>query len=139
MLVILGSLCELEPKYAPLERDIQKALEGASTTDPMDALMEKYTSETETEEDETVETTTTVDLDNEEEVYKLLATATEESDEEQHEPSIEDVIKSEELDQEIQVINRIEHMLTPDIRKKIMDKYLNDKRRLWMAARDANK
>lgn len=139
LLVILGSLCELEPKYAPLERDIEKALAGAATTDPMDALVEKYTSETETEEGETVETTTTVDLDNEEEVYKLLTTATEESDEEKHEPSIEDVIKSEELDQEIQVINRIEHMLTPDIRKKIMDKYLNDKRRLWMAARDANK
>ena len=143
--LILGSLCELEPKYAPLERDIQRALANASSTDPIEALEQKYSTESEsdsegtaTEEEttapETPQPTTTIDLDNDNDVYAALAAATEENGEEQSEPSIEDVIRNDE--QELQVINRIEHMLTPEIRSKIMNKYLNDKRRAWMAARE---
>ncbi len=148
LLLILGSLCELEPKYAPLERDIERALANASVTDPIEALEQKYSTESESEpaeiqsnttETETVTTqpTATIDLDNDEEVYAALATATDEPTEGQNEPSIEDVIRNDE--QELQVINRIEHMLTPEIRSKIMNKYLNDRRRAWMASRETNK
>ena len=145
--LILGSLCELEPKYAPLERDIQRALANASSTDPIEALEQKYSTESESDSDgtateeettapETPQPTTTIDLDNDNDVYAALAAATEENGEEQSEPSIEDVIRNDE--QEIQVINRIEHMLTPEIRLKIMKKYLNDKRRAWMMSRENN-
>ncbi len=132
--LILVSLCEIEPKYAPIEKDIEMALANASTIDPIEALEQKYSTESETETEPTVvQPTATIDLDNDEEVYTALATATDE----QSEPSIEDLIHNHE--QELQIINRIEHMLTPEIRDKIMNKYLNDRRRAWMAAREKNK
>lgn len=133
--LILGSLCELEPKYSPIKRDIEIALLNASSTNPVLALEQKHNKETENEE-EFVQPTT-IDLDNDEEVYATLTATTEENGKKQHELSIEDIISNDE--QEIQVINRIEHLLTPDIRKKIMYKYLNDRRRAWMLSREANK
>ena len=39
----------------------------------------------------------------------------------------------------IKVINKIEHMLTPEDLKYIEDKFLNDRRREWMTERDAKK
>jgi hypothetical protein len=55
--------------------------------------------------------------------------------EEQHpEITIDDVINNTE--KEIKVITKIEHLLTPEVRKYIMDKFLNDKRREWMLKRE---
>jgi hypothetical protein len=56
------------------------------------------------------------------------------SKEEDKEISIEDIIKNRE--QEIEVINRIEHMLTPEVREYIIEKFNNDRWRMLMAEKD---
>ena len=55
---------------------------------------------------------------------------------EKTEPTIEDLTRARE--NEINLINTIEHMLTPEDRQFIKDKFLNDKRRNWMLERDKN-
>lgn len=131
-------LRNIEPKYEPIKRDVERALSNANSTNPIDALREKYSRET--EEDIDVENQregelASIDFDDDDVVNEVLAKESDIiSNKETKEPTIEEVIKNSE--KEIKVINRIEHMLTPEDRQYIMDKFLNDRRRAYMAARD---
>lgn len=137
-------LRNVEPKFEPLKRDIERALANADEVDPIQSLEQKYgsDSEDENETETTVETTTetttinTVDLDDDDAVNAVLTTESDTNDDTDNEtePSIEEVVRNNE--QELRVINRIEHMLTPEDREYIMEKFLNDKRRAWMAERE---
>jgi hypothetical protein len=140
-------LSVIEPKYEPLKRDIEKALANGSDINPIKALEEKYSSlsddddeDEETTEDELVEELSApVDLDDDDAIDTMLPVVDNaESEEEESKPelTIDDVVKNTE--KEIKVINKIEHLLTPEVRKYIMDKFLNDKRRAWMLKREEN-
>ena len=141
-------LRNVEPKYEPLKRDIERALANAEEVNPIDYLEQKYTNESDEEENEgennidtgnnTIETViNSVDLDDDDAVTSVLTLVDESKKPEGAatiaEPTIEQVI--ENTAKELKVIERIEHMLTPEDREYIMDKFLNDKRREWMAAR----
>jgi len=140
-------LRNIEPKFDPIKRDIERALSHSNEVDPMKALSDKYTSDSEDELDEDEEevdsnetedfeiaTAPSIDLDDDNAIDSMVAT---EETKEADAPTIEDVIKN--TDREIKVINKIEHMLTPEDREYIMNKFLNDKRRIWMAARENRK
>ena len=134
-------LRNIEPKYEPIKADIEKMLKNKSEKDPIKALKDKYSSDYDEEEESENEIPTnviditTIDLDDDDAVDEILSTESKEGEnEEETEPSIEDVIKNTE--QEIKVINKIEHMLTPEDREYIMSKFLNDKRRIWIAKRE---
>jgi hypothetical protein len=140
-------LRNIEPKYEPIKKDIEKALDRSFNENPIKALEEKYSSDSDDEEgdDETwaesetpetpakTEEEPIIDLDDDEAVDAILSSGSD-TEFERTEPTIEDVIKNTE--QEIKVINKIEHLLTPEDRKYIMDKFLNDKRRAWMLKRE---
>ena len=137
-------LRNVEPKFEPLKRDIERALANADEVDPIQSLEQKYGSdsedenETETTNETATEATTinTIDLDDDDAVNAVLTTESDTNDDTDNEtePSIEEVVRNNE--QELRVINRIEHMLTPEDREYIMEKFLNDKRRAWMAERE---
>lgn len=139
-------LRNIEPKFEPLKRDIEKALTHSNEVDPIKALRDKYTSDSEDELDEDEEevgnetedfeiaTAPSIDLDNDDAIDSMVAT---ETTNEADAPTIEDIVKNTQ--REIKVINKIEHMLTPEDREYIMQKFLNDKRRIWMAARENKK
>jgi hypothetical protein len=139
-------LRNVEPKYEPLKKDIEKALANAESMNPIRALEEKYSSDNgDDEEPIDNETTTreepiqnTPDLDDDDAMSELINTMSGNNEqEEKEEPTIEEITRSRE--EEIKVINRIEHMLTPEDREYIMDKFLHDKRKAWMAERERNK
>ena len=144
--ILMIILRNLEPKFDPIKRDVEKALASASDENPIESLKKKYSTELDDELDDEewaesespTETTpmAEIDLDDDDAVETMLSNDKQESlkEEEHSEPTIEDVIKNTE--QEIKVINRIEHMLTPEDRKYIMEKFLNDKRRAWMLKRE---
>ena len=102
---------------------------------------EEKTEETSTDKKEEETTTidiTNVDLDDENAVNDVIVNEDAEEDEDTNtEPTIEDVVKNTE--KELEVISKIEHMLTPEDREYIMEKFLNDKLRDWMANREASK
>lgn len=136
-------LRNIEPKYEPLKRDIEKALAHSTEVDPIKALRDKYTSDSEDELDEDEEevdsnetedletSSPSIDLDDDDAIDSMVVT---ETTKEVDAPTIEDIVKNTQ--REIKVINKIEHMLTPEDREYIMNKFLNDKRRIWMAARE---
>ena len=131
-------LRNVEPKYEPLKKDIERALAHANEVDPIEALEQKYGTESEEDDGEPIVSEpaiNTIDLDDDDAVTSVLTieSNSEPITQETTEPTIEQVI--ENTNQELQVINRIEHMLTPEDREYIMDKFLNDKRREWMAKR----
>ena len=131
--ILFAVLRNIEPKFEPIKNDIEFALRHATEEDPIQYLVQKYSTESENEpEQETThtETTNTIDLDNDDNVYTAINAAVSDGNEDETELTIEDVIRNDE--QEIQVINRVEHMLTPEVRKQIMKKFLNDKRRFWI-------
>lgn len=136
-------LRNIEPKFEPIKRDIERALMNAEDADPIRSLEEKYRNEDEEENEVEVETIENksifegIDLDDDEAVNAVLTAKVERTveDKDEKEPTIEDVVKNNE--QELQVINRIEHMLTPEDREYIMKKFLNDKRRAWIAERES--
>ena len=141
-------LRNVEPKFEPIKGDIEKALKNVELKDPIQALEEKYTKDNEEETEETStdkkeeETTTiditNVDLDDENAVNDVIGNEDAEEEEDTNtEPTIEDVVKNTE--KELEVISKIEHMLTPEDREYIMEKFLNDKLRDWMANREASK
>ena len=141
-------LRNIEPKFEPIKGDIEKALKNVELKDPIQALEDKYTKDDEEETEETStdskeEESTTVDITNvdlDDENAVNDAIGTDESEEEEGtntEPTIEDVVKNTE--KELEVISKIEHMLTPEDREYIMEKFLNDKLRDWMANREASK
>ena len=148
--ILLIIIRNLEPKYEPIKKDLEKALARTKETDPIKALKDKYMSddeeqdandETENTGEENVHDINTIDMDDDEAFKAVMTEITEsseeseeESEKEEKELSIDDVVKNDET--ELKVINKIEHMLTPDDRKYIMDKYLHDRRRQWMAERE---
>ena len=146
--IIYVILRNIEPKFEPIKGDIEKALKNVELKDPIQALEEKYTKDDEEETEETStdkkeeETTTiditNVDLDDENAVNDVIGNEDAEEEEDTNtEPTIEDVVKNTE--KELEVISKIEHMLTPEDREYIMEKFLNDKLRDWMANREASK
>lgn len=139
-------LSNIEPKYEPLKKDIEKALANAESMNPIQALEEKYSSDNgDDEEPIDNEPTTreepiqnTPDLDDDDAMSEFINTMSGNNEqEEKEEPTIEEITRNRE--DEIKVINRVEHMLTPEIREYIMSKFLHDKRRDWMANREQNK
>ena len=141
-------LRNVEPKYEPLKRDIERVLANSDDVNPIDYLEQKYSAESEEDENEgeneivdkepTIEAViNNVDLDDDDAVTSVLTLVDESKKSEETttvvEPTIEQVI--ENTNKELKVINRIEHMLTPEDREYIMNKFLNDKRREWMAKR----
>ena len=135
-------LQNIEPKYEPIKRDIQRALVYANETDPIQSLREKYSSETDVSDDiETIEITDThiddtLDWDNDDIVNDMISQESDTTNNIDNELSMSDIIRNDE--EEIKVINRLddEHLITPEVREYIMAKYLNDRRRAWMANRD---
>lgn len=145
--IILRNIEKIEPKFSPIAMDIDRALR-ADSNDPVKDLEDKYrkpeeetanTNETTTVETAAVQPTATsiqsVDLDDDDAVEAFVNNTTEgEKKDEKKEPTIEDLTKARET--EIKIINEIEHMLTPEDRQFIKDKFLNDRRREWMKNRD---
>ena len=139
-------LRNVEPKYEPIRDDVIRAISHTEEEDPIAALGAKYQSDDENEEDTTINATTvevqpstsitTVDLDDDDAVINAISVE-DTTETTRPEPTIEDVVKNTE--HELEVITKIEHMLTPEDRKYIMDKFLNDKRRDWMTMREMNK
>ena len=141
-------LRNIEPKFEPIKADIEKALKNSELKDPIQALEDKYakddeeeTEETSTDSKEEELTTvdiTNVDLDDDDAVNEVIGTDESENEEDTNtEPTIEDVVKNRE--KELEVISNIEHMLTPEDREYIMEKYLNDMLRDWMTKREVSK
>ena len=146
--IIYVILRNIEPKFEPIKCDIEKALKNVELKDPIQALEEKYTKDDEEEtektstdkkdEEKTTIDITNVDLDDENAVNDVIVNEDAEEDEDTNtEPTIEDVVKNTE--KELEVISKIEHMLTPEDREYIMEKFLNDNLRDWMANREASK
>lgn len=150
--ILYAILQNIEPKYEPLKKDLQKALNNIDDTNPMKSLKDKYTSDDDEEEveevvsegetKETTESINDIDFDDEEALNNLINKLNEKSEgkDENGNPtdlSIEDVISNRE--KELKVIARIEHTLTPEVREYIKRKFLNDKMRMWMASRETQK
>ena len=139
-------LRNIEPKYEPLKKDIEKALANVESMNPIRALEEKYSSNNGDDEEPIVNEPTTreepiqntPDLDDDDAMSEFINTMSGNNEQEdKKEPTIEEITRNRE--EEIKVINRIEHMLTPEDREYIMDKFLHDKRKAWMAERERNK
>ena len=107
---------------------------NSSESDPIQALEDKYKSDEEDEVATEVKTESMfsdIDWDDDDAVNNAIESVSKEEDKE---ISIEDIIKNRE--QEIEVINRIEHMLTPEVREYIIEKFNNDRWRMLMAEKD---
>ena len=132
--ILYNILMNIEPKYEPIKKDIEKVLLNSSESDPIQALEDKYKSDEEDEVETEVKTESIfsdIDWDDDDAVNNAIKSVSKEEDKE---ISIEDVIRNTE--QEIKVINRIEHMLTPEIREYIKEKFKNDMHRKRMAEKD---
>ena len=141
--IILRNIEKIEPKFNSIVKDIDRVLRSDSTN-PIEDLEDKYRTPNETiTPDETVTSdtvdgeinTTTIDdidLDDDDAVEAFINKTN--TKVEKKEPTIDELTKAKE--NEINLINTIEHMLTPEDLKFIKDKFLNDKRRNWMLERD---
>ena len=130
LLAILNNICETDPKFNPIKKDIEKALENSEKEDPISKLEEKYSSNNSDDEIETKKDTSPIkiDLDNEEQFDEIFGKI--EETQQDKELTIEDAIKNTE--KEIKIIAKVEHLIAPELRKKIKKKLLNDKLRQWM-------
>ena len=131
--ILLVIIRNIEPKFEPIKRDIERALAHSNEVDPIKALSDKYTSDSEGELDEefNIATAPNVDLDDDSAIDSIVYVDVSKND---NTPTIDEVIKNTE--REIKVINKVEHMLTPEDREYIMNKFLNDKRRVWILERE---
>ena len=135
--VILRNIEKIDPKFNPIVKDIDRVL-NSDSTNPIGDLEDKYRTSDEIEtmdsdvEEVTIVNIDNIDLDDDDAVDALINTTT--TTVEKIEPTIEDLTRARET--EINLINTIEHMLTPEDRQFIKDKFLNDKRRNWMLERD---
>ena len=130
LLAILNNICESNPKFNPIKKDLEKALENSEKENPISKLEEKYSSNNIADEIEVEEEAAPVkiDLDNEEQFDEIFGKL-DEADKE-NELTIEDAIKNTE--KEIKIVAKVENLIAPELRKKIMKKLLNDKLRQWM-------
>jgi hypothetical protein len=124
-------------KFNPIVKDLDRVLRSGSTN-PIEDLEDKYRASDETVTSDNVEeeiNTTTIDdidLDDDDAVEAFINNTNTTVD--KTEPTIDELTRARE--NEINIINTIEHMLTPEDRQFIKDKFLNDKRRNWMLERD---
>ena len=142
--ILLSILMNIEPKYEPLKKDIERALAHANEVNPIQSLREKYSSDAEeSDDDDYIDDTDTTDTDdfdwdNDDEVNDMISqeSETETDTDTDDELTIDDIIRNDE--EEIRVINRLdsEHLITPEVREYIKAKYKNDMMRAWMAKRD---
>lgn len=142
--ILLSILMNIEPKYEPLKKDIERALAHANEVNPIQSLREKYSSDAEeSDDDDYIDDTDTTDTDdfdwdNDNEVNDMISqeSETETDTDTDDELTIDDIIRNDE--EEIRVINRLdsEHLITPEVREYIKSKYKNDMMRAWMAKRD---
>ena len=130
LLAILNNICETDSKFNPIKKDLEKALENSEKEDPISKLEEKYSSNTVDDEIEVEEDTAPIkiDLDNEEQFDEIFGKF--DNADEEKELTIEDAIKNTE--KEIKIINKIDHLIAPELRKKIKKKLKNDMRRQFM-------
>ena len=126
-------LRNIEPKFDPIKQDVEKSLAHITEIDPIKTLRDKYTSDSEDELDEEffMKTVPNIDLDNDNAIDIMASVDVSKNN---NIPTIDEVIKNTK--KEIKVINKVEHLLTPEDREYIMCKFLNDKRRMWMYARE---
>ena len=131
--ILLVIIRNIEPKFEPIKRDIERALAHSNEVDPIKALTKKYASDSEDELDEdfNIATAPNVDFDDDNAIDSMVYVDASKND---NTPTIDEVIKNTE--REIKVINNVEHMLTPEDREYIMNKFLNDKRRAWILERE---
>lgn len=137
--ILLAIITNIEPKYEPIKKDIEYALKHAKEVNPIHFLQEKYNSQNDeleniSENDSSkniISKNINWDDDNALDVF-----LSQDNNAQNNELSIEDIIRNNE--EEIQVINRLdsEHLIIPEIREYIMEKYKNDALRAWMAKRD---
>ena len=128
LLMILSNLCENNPKYKPIEKDIEKALKNTPSKNPIKYLEEKYSSIAEIEEPE-IKESIDIDFDDDNALDAIVKTSDE--TEQEKEATLADLIKNEK--KVAKTLKKIEHMLTPELRDQIMNKYENDKLRIRFA------
>ena len=85
------------------------------------------------EEEVTTVDITNIDLDDDDAVNEFIGTDEQDTN---TELTIEDAVKNTE--KELEVISKIEHMLTPEVREYLMEKFKNDKLKYWMANRETS-
>lgn len=135
--IILRNIEKIDPKFNPIVKDIDRVLRSDSTN-PIEDLEDKYRTPDETVTSDTVDreintaTIDDIDLDDDDAVEAFINNTN--TTVEKTEPTIDELTRARE--NEINLINTIEHMLTPEDRQFIKDKFLNDKRRNWMLERD---
>ena len=130
--ILMIILRNLEPKFDPIKRDLEKALASASDENPIESLKKKYSDCDDVSwAEQPTDSINDVDLDDDEAVSTVIRKNTG-SNGVSH--NVE--VMMHNFEEEVNVINRIEHMLTPEDRKYIMEKFLNDKRRAWMLERE---
>jgi len=126
--ILLLIITNIEPKYKPLKKDIMFALRHADEINPIQYLREKYSSES---NDSFAQNTNNTDItssdSNDDIVNDILSQKIKPNINDNL--SIGDIIKNDS--EEIQVINRLdcEHLITPEIREYIMNKFINDMHR----------
>jgi len=125
-------LRNIESKYDPIKRDVEMALSNASNENPINALEKKYSDDNdESWAEQSTDSINDVDLDDDEAVSTVIK---ENAGSSGVSRDLDGMMRN--FEEEVSAINRIEHMLTPEDRKYIMEKFLNDKRRAWMLERD---
>lgn len=126
-------LRNIEPKFEPIKQDIEKALAHSNEVDPIKALRDKYSSKTDGDsvDELDADVTPNIDLDDDDAIDSMVTSGISKKNDT---ITVDEVIKNTE--REIKVINKIEHMLTPEDREYIMSKFLNDKRRTWIFERE---
>jgi len=142
--ILLSILMNIEPKYEPLKKDIERALAHANEVNPIQSLRDKYSSNTEeSDDDDYIDDTDTsnindFDWDDDDAVNDMILqeSKTNFDTDTNDELTIDDIIRNKE--EEIRVINRLdsEHLITPDVRDYIEKKIKNDMMRTWMEKRD---
>ena len=131
--IILRNLQQCKSDYIPIIKEIDKLVDRGSN-DPIKDLEDKY----HTDNDETINypdsmmvvTIEDIDLDDDDAVETVITSI----DTVKREPTIDEIARSNEI--QLQIINEIESMLTPEDKQYLRDKFLNDKRREWMKNRD---
>lgn len=125
-------LRNIESKYDPIKKDIERALSNVSSENPIKALEKKYSASEEADDvswaEESTESINDVDLDDDNAIGRVVK-----NNNRTHQ-GVEEMMRN--FEEEVNTINRIEHMLTPEDRKYIMEKFLADKRRAWMLERE---
>lgn len=122
--ILLVILRNIEPKYEPIKTDLIRAVKNATVDSPIQVLEKKYKISNDTNEDgyQETETVNSVDLDDIDAVDIMRPNS--------RTLSPNDFTNNRQ--NEIEVIGRIEHMLTPEDRVYIMNKFFNDKIRNYI-------